>query len=657
MTKKNYFIFICIAVLAICCCCLALLPDGTAKAAIKEGISLSLSAPQALSTRNGECYIADTIEEDGKIYTIVHRVSEKGIETLFSDKSIEGETKDIEVSTDGKTLFLMQNDSILVKGVDKETNISISAAGVFDILVSGDYFFYETKANGKCNSNVVAVNELLGNPDAQIKPSSSSHGPTKIAFLGVNPKNEGQAIAYYQTTDENGVSKTAQIAISAEGTSDITPDLPYAIGDDTLGTFNYGNFTCFFTAEKIDELLFENTSANLWSECGIAILDMAVSYDSATDKCTFFVLCDYVNDFNGVNAYYKKPRMIYFEVAYNDEKPATDIFYDAVTAAIENHHVLGASELNLPVPSYNVTELKKGFVRGYPSNIIYTAAKVDPDYTIKVEKLTSSDQFVILSSVTEDGRTYHYIMFEGKFGWILDSNCVDVSPLTFTAFDCITLNFGVQVYDLPYRDDAFLQTYNDQPVKLEKGRGLQVVGMYKEFYFVTYSRNNTDVYGFVLSTNIGQDYAKKEYATYLRKAANPQAGKSLAIYADTKLDTVKNNELRDSKGVSITVKAGKEVRLYEVLEDGTCLVGVMVDNVLYKGYIKSEQMLKEYNVGLTNSQILATACIAIVLVIIVYIVILRVRKKKMLAVQEEAENNLNAKKKAKEQEENQDSNA
>ena len=227
MTKKNYFIFICIAVLTICCCCLALLPDGTAEAAIKEGISLSLSAPQALTTRNGECYIADTIEEDGKTYTIVHRVSEKGIETLFSDKSIEGETKDIEVSADGKTLFLMQNDSILVKGIGNETNISISAAGVFDILVSGDYFFYETKANGKCNSNVVAVTELLGNPDTQIKPSS--HGPTKIAFLGVNSKNEGQAIAYYQTTDENGVSKTAQIAISAEGTSDITPDLPYAI--------------------------------------------------------------------------------------------------------------------------------------------------------------------------------------------------------------------------------------------------------------------------------------------------------------------------------------------------------------------------------------------------------------------------------------------
>lgn len=167
---------------------------------------------------------------------------------MFSDKSIEGETKDIEVSADGKTLFLMQNDSILVKGIGNETNISISAAGVFDILVSGDYFFYETKANGKCNSNVVAVTELLGNPDTQIKPSS--HGPTKIAFLGVNSKNEGQAIAYYQTTDENGVSKTAQIAISAEGTSDITPDLPYAIGDDTLGTFNYGNSACFFTAEK-----------------------------------------------------------------------------------------------------------------------------------------------------------------------------------------------------------------------------------------------------------------------------------------------------------------------------------------------------------------------------------------------------------------------
>lgn len=652
MTKKNYFIFICIAVLTICCCCLALLPDGTAEAAIKEGISLSLSAPQALTTRNGECYIADTIEEDGKTYTIVHRVSEKGIETLFSDKSIEGETKDIEVSADGKTLFLMQNDSILVKGIGNETNISISAAGVFDILVSGDYFFYETKANGKCNSNVVAVTELLGNPDTQIKPSS--HGPTKIAFLGVNSKNEGQAIAYYQTTDENGVSKTAQIAISAEGTSDITPDLPYAIGDDTLGTFNYGNSACFFTAEKIDELLFENTSANLWSECGISILDMAVSYDDTTDKYTFFILCDYVNDFDGANAYYNKPRMIYFEVAYNDEKPTTATFYGTVKSAVENHQVLGASELKLPLPEYNVTDLKKGFVRGYPSNIIYTATKVDPDYAIKVEKLTSSDQFVILSSVEDNGRTYHYIMFEGKFGWILDSNCVDASSLTFTAFDGIILNFGGQVYDLPYCDDAFLQTYNDQPVKLEKGKELKVVGMYKEFYFVTYSRNNTDVYGFVLSVNIGQDYAKKEYTTYLRKAANPQAGKSLVIYADTQLDTVINNELRDAKGVPITVKAGKEVRLYEVLENGTCFVGVLVDNVLYKGYIGSEQMLKEYNVGLTNSQILATACIAIVLVIIVYVVILRVRKKKMLAVQEEAESNLNAKKKAKEQEENQD---
>lgn len=652
MTKKNYFIFICIAVLTICCCCLALLPDGTAEAAIKEGISLSLSAPQALTTRNGECYIADTIEEDGKIYTIVHMVSEKGIETLFSDKSIEGETNDIEVSADGKTLFLMQNDSILVKGIGNETNISISAAGVFDILVSGDYFFYETKANGKCNSNVVAVTELLGNPDTQIKPSS--HGPTKIAFLGVNSKNEGQAIAYYQTTDENGVSKTAQIAISAEGTSDITPDLPYAIGDDTLGTFNYGNSACFFTAEKIDELLFENTSANLWNECGISILDMAVSYDDTTDKYTFFILCDYVNDFDGANAYYNKPRMIYFEVAYNDEKPTTATFYGAVKSAVENHQVLGASELKLPLPEYNVTDLKKGFVRGYPSNIIYTATKVDSDYAIKVEKLTSSDQFVILSSVEDNGRTYHYIMFEGKFGWILDSDCVDASSLTFTAFDGITLNFGGQVYDLPYQDDAFLQTYNAQPVKLEKGQELKVVGMYKEFYFVTYSRNNTDVYGFVLSVNIGQDYAKKEYTTYLRKAANPQAGKSLVIYADTQLDTVINNELRDAKGVPITVKAGKEVRLYEVLEDGVCLVGVIVDNVLYKGYIKSEQMLKEYNVGLTNSQILATACIAIVLVIIVYVVILRVRKKKMLAVQEEAESNLNAKKKAKEQEENQD---
>ena len=491
---------------------------------------------------------------------------------------------------------------------------------------------------------------MLGNPDTQIKPSS--HGPTKIAFLGVNSKNEGQAIAYYQTTDENGVSKTAQIAISAEGTSDITPDLPYAIGDDTLGTFNYGNSACFFTAEKIDELLFENTSANLWNECGISILDMAVSYDDTTDKYTFFILCDYVNDFDGANAYYNKPRMIYFEVAYNDEKPTTATFYGTVKSAVENHQVLGASELKLPLPEYNVTDLKKGFVRGYPSNIIYTATKVDPDYAIKVEKLTSSDQFVILSSVEDNSRTYHYIMFEGKFGWILDSNCVDASSLTFTAFDGIILNFGGQVYDLPYCDDAFLQTYNDQPVKLEKGKELKVVGMYKEFYFVTYSRNNTDVYGFVLSVNIGQDYAKKEYTTYLRKAANPQAGKSLVIYADTQLDTVINNELRDAKGVPITVKAGKEVRLYEVLENGTCFVGVLVDNVLYKGYIGSEQMLKEYNVGLTNSQILATACIAIVLVIIVYVVILRVRKKKMLAVQEEAESNLNAKKKAKEQEEN-----
>lgn len=54
-------------------------------------------------------------------------------------------------------------------------------------------------------------------------------------------------------------------------------------------------------------------------------------------------------------------------------------------------------------------------------------------------------------------------MFEGKFGWILDSDCVDASSLTFTAFDGITLNFGGQVYDLPYQDDAFCKLITLNP--------------------------------------------------------------------------------------------------------------------------------------------------------------------------------------------------
>lgn len=653
MTKKYCFVSVLIFILALFCHISAFTPDCTAYAAIKNDISLSLSAPKALTTLDGDCYVADTIEEDGSVYTIVHRISSDGTESFFVDKSIEGESKDIEVYSDGKTFLLMQTDRIVIRSVDDSTDMTIKATGVFDIVLSGDYLFYEVKDGNRYTSYVVSFGEFLKNPDVPFK--SLSHGNTKIAFLGVDPKTEGQAIAYYQTTDEKNVAKTAQMALSVDGSYNITPDLPFAIDEKTIGTFNYGGSACFYSAEKIDCLLYDDASVDMRSECNIPMSEVAVSADKQSGAYTFFVLCNYADDFENTNPYHNKPRLLYFEISNNGEKPDADAFYSAVNAAKQNGRLLGASELNLAVPQYDIDDLQIGSVRGYPSNIIYTAVTVDSDYAIKtVEKLTAADRFIVLSTVEKDGKSYHFIMLDGKFGWIQHSDCVDFFPLTFSGFDCVTLNLGVRVYDLPYQDDAFLKTRDDSTVTLEKNRQLTVIGKYKEFYLVTYKQDDYSVCGFVLSSNIGQKTEEAVYTSYLRKAANPQAGKTLSVYKDARLDNIDDNQLRDADGSVIKVKAGKEVRLYEVFDDGTCLVGVLVNDVLYKGYIESEQLLKEYNVGLTNSQLLATACISIVLVIIIYVIILRVRKKRMYVVQEEAESTLNARKKTKGQGKNND---
>ena len=635
MIKKKYFVLIIIALLsAFFTTCLAYLPSDEVFAGVKEGVAISLSSPQSITARGNNLYIADTIEEGGQKYTIIHVLTPDGIKSLFADKSLKGETTDIAVTPNQSVLFLMQQDKIISYDLTKtDPSIkTINVNNVLDIEACNDalYFAYYTTNNE--NKFYYVGARLADNFDVEVK-ASNFYG-SQIKYLINDPADDQRVIVYFNMNDTLYSSKlslnsTKDKTETHDENAEVFKDVSEI--SDVINVFQYGTEILFYSPKTIKNILFaqETTDLQLWQNCGFLAKDIAIAGD------TMFVLCDYTTKTVGEtqNKYYEKPRLIYTTV---------DVTTETKPALIEFYGELGASELNYNLPDYDISKIQVATAIGYPSNIIYKPTNTEfiqdeKLNAIERDKFDATDRFIILAQ--SDDQLFSYVFFQGKFGWIRNSNCIKTdSKATGLDLDGIIL-IKSNVYHLPIESDDFLLSDS-----LEKLSSITVIGEYENFYLIKYSLNGAEQYGFVFAVNIGSNSPKKDHTPYQRKAANPVVGKRLEIYLTAETDAVEDNYLLDANGNQITVKGGKEVRLYETLDNGVCYVGVVVDDILYKGYVASTDLLKAYNIGMTNSQILATACTAIVLVVIIYIVILRLRTKKMEAVREEANAKLNFKK-------------
>lgn len=625
MTKKYFLIIVCIALLTIIACCTAILPTDTVFGAVKNDVAVSLSNPQAIVSQGDNIYVADTIEEDGKQYTIIHILTAEGLQSLFTDKSLEGDTTDLAISPDGKYLYMMQRDKILFCDLTQETVRvkSTKISNVSSIEASADGVFFTYRAD---QFNYVGARSV-DNFDEEIIPHNLY--TVSVRFLEKNPANDGQVIIYFELASSLYTTKF-EINDSTKKLETLDPN--QLLMEDTTqiqdvkDLFIFGQETLFYTDTTIKNILAnpEAPDLHLWDSYEFLAKDVTVAGD------TIFVLCNYTTQKHGEtpNSYYQKPRLRYATIPTNGTKPESLTF----------NGELGASELNYSIPEIELYNIKVATASGYPSNIIYKPTSPDftqndilKDKAIDKDKFTPTDRFIILKQSTD--KLFSYVFFQGKFGWIRNSNCIKEDyDVTSNKLHGITL-VNTNIYQLPYEDDDFLDEES-----LPKLSNVTVMGEYENFYLIRHDDPQKPIkYGFVFTVSVGTSSPPREYVSYERKAANPIVGKDLEIFATAETDGIPDNYLTDINGNQITVKGGKEVRLYETLSDGTCYVGVTVDNVLYKGYIKSYDLLKTYNKGMTNTQILATACSAIVVVIIVYVVILRVRTKKLESAREEAE--------------------
>ena len=628
MTKKYFSIFITLIFAILLLCCLAFAPNDKVFGSVKEDVAVSLSNPTAIASQGDTLYVADVIEEDNQKYTIIHLINDEGIVSLFADKTLKGETTDLAVTSDGSFLFLMQKDKIISYDLTAEqlTPKTVDAPNVSDIEASANAVFY-SYTDG--NFNYVGA-RATNNFEKEAK--ASNFYSSKIKFLSQNPNGKQQIIVYFEMSNSLYSTKlyvdsqTNEIQTQDENTTVHKDSTQVA---EVTNLFIFGQEVIFCTPTTINGILStDDPNLYIWQQNGLLAKDVAFAQD------TLFVLCDYTTQSvqGAQNKYYQKPRILYSQI---------DIFQPTKPTSIDFSMELGASELNYNIPTYDISYAKVAYATGYPSNIIYTPTH--PDFTqnpilsnraIEKDKFSPSDNFLILAKSADE--QYSYVFFDGRFGWIRNSDCIKTLPDVNNVSGIILVQSNV--YSLPTESDDFLKQDF-----LPKLTGVTVTGEYNNFYLVRYSANGTTTYGYIFSVNVGTNSPKKEYVTYERKAANPVVGKQLEIYLTPETDSVENNYLLDANGNQITVKGGKEVRLYQVLDDGVCYVGVVVDNVLYKGYVVSKDLLKTYNFGMTNAQILATACSAILVVIIAYVVILRIRSKKMEAAREEANAKLNYK--------------
>ena len=631
MTKKYYLSVMTIALIAIIACCLVFSPTDVALGAISNDLAVSLSNPNAITSLGEKLYVADTIEEDGQQYTIIHIITPEGLNSLFTNKTLMGKTNDLAISPNGNYLYLMQMDKIIICDLTQEviTLKTLTVTNVKAIEACADAIMYAYTSGSFSYVGARHVDDF----DTELKPHNFY--TASIKYLAKNPLDDGQVTAYFEMSP---VLYSTQLTVDDKTiTLDTVEENKEILNDATQlaefkNVFNFMGETFFFTSTAIKNILSNEEAPELqiWSDYDFLAKDVAVAGD------TIFVLCDYSTQAvaGKVNGYYQKPRLRYATLATTTAKPEI-LSFDGE---------LGASELNYAIPTFDASEIKIATASGYPSNIIYRPTSDDftqndilKDKAIDKDKFAPTDKFLVLKQSSD--RLFSYVFFEGKFGWVRNSDCLKIDKTaTGNSLYGITL-LNANVYDLPYESDDFLSTFS-----LEKLANVTVLGEYNNFYLIKYNPiDGPIVHGFVFCVSVGTSTPPKEYVTYLRRAANPVVGKQLEIFATKETDTIENNYLSDVNGNQITVKGGKEVRLYEELENGVCYVGVIVDNVLYKGYVKSVDLLKTYNLGMTNSQILATACIAIVAVIIAYVVILRLRSKKLEAAKEEANAKLNSK--------------
>jgi len=630
MTKKYYLLITFLTLLSLLVCCFVFAPNELVFGAVKQDVAVSLSNPTALATNGNDLFIADNIQESGKSYTIIHKLSPDGLQTFFDDKSLQGETNDISVFSDG-TLYLMQQDKIircafLEEGVSFST---ITVNGVFDIQLTNDAIFYAYTNGNFAYVGARALNDF----DKEVK-AHNFYGAT-IRFL-VEETTENKISVYFETASTLYQTKLALnqtkdgITTFEEGQEVLTD--PTKISQ-TIGVFDFNGQKVFFTNTTLNDVL-NNADApdlNVWQNDQLLIKDVKIANGS------LFVLNDYETESidGATNPYYQKPRLHYATMTIDEQNKLTN--YEFVGS-------LGASELNYAIPTISAYSIKVATATGYPSNIIYkpthddfTQNEIYQNRAIQKDKFDETDKFLILAYSPD--KQFCFVCYDDQFGWIKNSDSLKATSLsTGHSVQGITL-LNTNVYQLPIEHDDFL--LDDS---LDKLTNVNVLGEYQHFYLIVYNQTQgTNKYGFVFAVSIGANSPPKQYTPYQRKAANPVVGKQLEIFATQQTDSIDNNYLYDVDGKQILVKGNKEVRLYETLEDGTCYVGVVVNDILYKGYVKSYDLLKDYNVGMTNSQILATACVAIVAVIIVYIVILRVRSKKMANAREHADSLLNSK--------------
>ncbi len=561
--------------------------------------NVSLINPHAIACNSTELFVADTIEENQSEYTIVHRIG-KGITSYFLDFSVAGAALDMCVNDN--YIFLLQQDKILIYDFVSDSVVKeFSQTNLCAFAVSGDILFFAYSSNG---DNYVGA--LLYQQQQMTSLTPYNYRSTQIRFLKASERDK--VIVFFETESSCRSEKVGREQNRVVDIPDTATSLPQDVFDETLGVVNYGEYY-LYTADHIKLFINSTDDYSFWDIDGILVKDICILNNN------LYVLCDYlVEEFYGENNdFYLQPRIKKYQLSDTPTQSVTII----------EQWEFGASKVSLTPPTYQLDKITVARVTGYPSNVVYTSDQSTSYNAISKNKLAIDDVILVLSDKADD---FLFVCLQGYFGWIPNSEKV-VYDTTKTNLDIQAVTvINANLYSLPFLKEEFFSH-----IQLQKDAQVTVKASINDFCLIAYETEDQEIsFGFCAQTCIGAFREELTYTTYLRKKANPKAGQKITLYLTNRFDKEENNFVLDQNQNQILIKSGAEVRLYGTGENGACYVGVFADDVLFKGYIKSEQLLKDISKGLTNAKVLALALFAIVVLVVIFVIIIRIRAKKLI---------------------------
>lgn len=298
----------------------------------------------------------------------------------------------------------------------------------------------------------------------------------------------------------------------------------------------------------------------------------------------------------------------------------------------QNDFEIGSNFVAQTLPT-EITEVIVASSTGYPTNVLYEA--LGSSNSCEYKLLEKSEKFYILLYDGWENSKYYLVLIEGKYGWIekgasaITEDKLSVSKNAMSANGQATAT--IYVYSLPCYDAA--GTYKTDT--LEKGVKLtifeQISGVTAtngDWYYVSYLDEKDEIKsGYVNSALVGEVVNKVDDAVVGIFRANPSLKGELKLFRNLILTL----PLLDDSGKSVTLSSGMNILVLSQDEAlGVSYVQVTIDDIMYKGYLKTADIIKK---GLTVYTALGIALLVVVVCCAVFFIIIRKRKKRLIQSQ------------------------